>query len=138
MADQNAKSGHESQQISGQDAQKMNILGLSTADLAGLSVDELTGNKTAITMVMHYYKQLVDENISLKNDLNTLKTYVDGYAEKKTNARTGAILLFVSNIGIAFGVNLLTSNIVWPGLATLIPGIVMAGAGLYFSLKEGR
>jgi hypothetical protein len=32
------------------------IHGLSTAQLAGLTVDELTDNKTAITMVMHYYK----------------------------------------------------------------------------------
>jgi hypothetical protein len=99
IAHQTTKSEHENQQTSGQDAQKMDILSLSTADLAGLSTDELTGNKTAVTMVMHYYKQLVDENISLKNNFNTLRTYVNGYAEKKTNARMGAILLFVSNIG---------------------------------------
>ena len=36
-------------------AREGTILGLSTSELAGLSVEEVTGNKTAITMVMHYY-----------------------------------------------------------------------------------
>jgi hypothetical protein len=112
------------------------ILGLSTDQLAGLSIDELTGNKTAITMLVHYYKVLLDQNSSLRNDLNTAKTYVDGYDRKRTNALVGAILLLISNVGIGFGVNLLTSNVVWPGLATLIPGLVAAFAGTFFSLKD--
>ena len=37
-----------------------NILGLSTSDLAGLSAEELTDNPTAIKMLLHYYRQLVD------------------------------------------------------------------------------
>jgi hypothetical protein len=114
------------------------ILGLSTDQLAGLSVDEVTGNKTAVTMVIHYYKQLVDENTSLRNEVNTMKTYVDGYATKKTNTTMGAILLAVSNICIGFGVNLLTSGSTWPGLATLIPGIALVITGLFFSLKDNR
>lgn len=112
------------------------ILGLSTDELAGLSVDELTGNKTAITMVMHYYKILLEENISLRNDLNTARTYVEGYGKKKTNSTIGAILLLVANVGVGFGVNLLTANQTWPGLATLIPGLCMAAAGTYLSTKE--
>jgi hypothetical protein len=118
------------------EARDTQILGFSTSELAGLSVDELTNNKTAITMVMHYYKQLVDENTSLRNDLNTLNSYVNGYRAKKANARIGAILLTVSNVGIGFGVNLLTSSNLWPGLATIIPALGMTGVGLYFSLKE--
>lgn len=113
-----------------------NILGLSTDGLAGLTLDELEGNKTAITMVMHYYKQLVDENNTLRNEVNTLKTYVDGYSRKKTNANISAVLLLLSNIGIGFGINLLTNGTNWPGLATLIPGLCFALAGLYFSFKE--
>lgn len=112
------------------------ILGLSTDELAGLSVDELTGNKTAITMVMHYYKILQDDNVSLRNDLNTAQGYVAGYATKKSNATIGAILLLLANVSIGFGVNLLTSNQLWPGLATFIPGIMMAAGGTYFSTKE--
>ena len=73
------------------------ILGLSTAELAGVSVDELAGNKTAVTLVMHYYKQLSDENTSLRNDLNTLQTYVDGYMTARHDARTGAILSALSS-----------------------------------------
>lgn len=118
-------------------ARDRQILGLSTDELAGLSVDELTGNKTAITMVMHYYKVLQEENVSLRNDLNTAKSYVEGYGTKKNNATIGAILLLVANIGIGFGVNLLTSNQIWPGLATFIPGLCMAAAGTYFATKEG-
>ena len=38
------------------------ILGVSTDQLAGLSIDELAGNTTAITMLVHYYKELLDEN----------------------------------------------------------------------------
>ena len=114
------------------------ILGLSTSELAGLTVDELTNNKTAITMVIHYYKQLLDENTSLKNDLNTLSTYVGGYKTKKVDARTGAILLALSNLGIGFGVNLMTSNNTVPGLMTLIPALGMTAVGLYFSLKDSE
>ncbi len=77
------------------------ILGLSTDDLAGLSAKELTGNSTAIKMLLHYYRQLVDANTSLRNDNNTLKTYVDAYNRQKTNSVTGAVLLAVSNISIA-------------------------------------
>lgn len=114
------------------------ILGFSTRELAGLSVDELTNNKTAITMVMHYYKLLVSENISMKNEINTLRTYVDGYQRKKTNAFVGATLLAVSNILVGFGVSLLSGSnpSTWPGLATLTPGVILIIAGLYFSWRE--
>jgi hypothetical protein len=101
-----------------------------------LSVDEITGNKVAITMVMHYYKQLVDQNTSLKNDLNTLRTYVDGYRAKKLNASVGAGLQFLAAILIGFGVNLLTANPGPSGWVTLIAGISTEFFGLYYSLRE--
>lgn len=128
----------EAPPVQAQPSRDHRILGLSTDDLAGLSVEELMNNKTAITMVMHYYKQLVDENNSARNDVNTLKTYVDSYARKKTNASVGAVLLLVSNVGIGFGVNLLTNGATGPGLASFLPGLTMAAAGLFFSLREGR
>lgn len=114
-----------------------NILGLSTNDLAGLSAEELTDNPTAIKMLLHYYRQLVDNNTALKNDNNTLKTYVDAYDRQKTNSATGAILLAVSNISIGFGVNLLTLNTTWPGIASLIVGISLLVTGIYFSFRKG-
>ena len=119
-------------------ARDKQILGLSTDQLAGLSIDELTGNKTAITMVIHYYRVLVDENTALRNDRNTLQTYVEGYRTKKTYAAVGAILLLAANVGIAFGVNLLTSRSTGPGLATLIPGVFFALAGLFLSFRDGK
>lgn len=133
MANSPEEGIEKNQQAAPKDSQ---ILGLSTDQLAGLSIEELTGNKTAITMLVHYYKVMLEQNVSLRNDLNTAKTYIGGYDRKKTNATIGAVLLLVSNIGIGFGVNLLTGNVVWPGLATLIPGLAMAAAGTYFSLKD--
>ncbi len=117
-------------------ARQNHILGLSTDGLAGLSVDEITGNKTAITMIMHYYRILVEENTSLKNDLNTARTYVAGYAAKKVNSGIGATLLLVANVCIGFGVNLLTSQQTAAGSATLIPGLVLAAVGTYFTTKD--
>ena len=115
------------------------ILGLSTGDLAGLSVDEVTGNKTAITMVMHYYKQLVDENGALKNDLNTLKTYVDAYGAKKLSGNVGAVLQICASIFLGFGINLLTTDASKaPGWMMLVGGLVAQAFGLYYSLRDGR
>ena len=116
--------------------EESSILGLSTRELAGLSVEEITGNATAITMLMHYYKQLVGDNSSLKNEINTLKTYADGYQRKRTFSTVGAVLLTVSNVLVAFGVSLIVSNSLIPGISTLIPGIVLILAGLYFSLRD--
>jgi hypothetical protein len=113
------------------------ILGLSTSDLAGLSVDEITGDKVAITMLMHYYKQLVDENSSLRNDLNTLRTYVDGYRAKKLNASVGAGLQFGGTVFVGFGINLLTVDASkFPGWLMLAGGVIAVILGLYYSLRE--
>lgn len=114
-----------------------NILGLQTDELAGLSAEELTQNPTAIKMLLHYYRQLVDDNTSLKNDNNTLKTYVDAYGRQKSNSATGAILLAVSNISIGFGVSLLSISNIWPGIASLIVGVSLVFTGIYFSFRKG-
>lgn len=114
------------------------ILGLSTDDLAGLSVDELEGNPTAIKMLLHYYAKMIDENRSLKNQANTLRTYVDAYTEKKSNSATGAILLALSNILIGFGVSLLISDEPGPGWSSLVGGVSLVVAGIYFSFYKGK
>jgi hypothetical protein len=117
-----------------------NILGLSTSELAGLSVDELNNNPTAIKMLLHYYRLLTDDNNRLKNNNNTLKTYVDAYEKQKSNTATGAVLLAVSNISIGFGVNLLTGNApnLWPGIFSLIVGIALVASGIYFTFWKDR
>ena len=102
---------------------EVQFLGIAASDLTGVSIDELTGNKTAITMLVHYYKQFSEENTSLKTDLTSLQTYVGGFKEKKVNARTGAILLTVSNVLVAFGVNLFTSNNTLAGAFVFVPGL---------------
>jgi hypothetical protein len=123
--------------INGEKSKEENILGLSTNELAGLTVDEVTNNKTAITMIMHYYKQLVDKNNSLRNDNNTLQTYLDSYKRKKTYTSVGAALLASSNIFTGFGINLITTNQKqFPGWALLIGGLCLLISGLFFSYKD--
>lgn len=114
-----------------------NVLGLQTDELAGLSVEELNSNSTAIKMLLHYYRQLNDENSSLKNDNNTLKTYVDAYNNHRSNSSTGAVLLSISNISIGFGTNLLTSGSSWPGIASLVIGSALVVCGIWFSFIKG-
>lgn len=113
------------------------FLGVSVDKLAGLSVDELEGNKVAITMVLHFYKQLAEENTTLRNERNTLSTYVTGYQQKKSDARVGAILSALSTVFMGFGVNLLTGEAPkWYGFSLFIPALTMMIVGLYFSLRE--
>jgi hypothetical protein len=112
------------------------ILGLSTSELANLTTDDLTNNPTAIKMILHYYRQLVSDNNSLRNDNNTLKTYVSAYDKQKSNTATGAVLLSISNISIGFGVNLLSTNHFWPGLCSLLAGVSLIAAGIYFSFMK--
>ena len=123
---------------SGNQSRSGSFLGLDTEQLAGLSVDELVSNETAIKMVVHYYRQLVDENKSLRNDINTLRTYADAYSKQKSNSATGAILLAISNISIAFGVNLLTADPPGPGWWSIGAGVAMVVAGAYFSFFKDR
>jgi len=113
------------------------ILGLSTDELANLSVEELTGNKTAITMLMHYYRTLLDDNTSLRNDLNTAQTYVSAYQTKKELASQGTLLLLASNVCIGFGVNLITgTSPSYPGWVLVIVGAMLAVIGTKLTRKE--
>jgi hypothetical protein len=115
------------------------ILGLPTDELANLSVEELSGNKTAITMLMHYYRTLLDDNTSLRNDLNTAQTYVSAYQTKKQLAFQGAMLLLASNVCIGFGVNLITgsgSGPTYPGWVLFAVGLGLAIMGTIFAAKE--
>lgn len=89
-------------------------------------------------MLLHYYNQIARENESLKNDLNTLNTYVNAYNETKKGARIGTILMAISNITVAFGVNLLTSNDYIPGILLMLIGISLAGYGLFLAYFDGR
>ena len=110
------------------------ILGLPMSDLAGVTVDEILNNKPALTMVMHYYKQLSDENSSLKNDLNTAGTYLSSYDKKTSDANVGAGMQFLATVCIGFAINLLTGNDdKLPGAILLGVGIVLQVVGLYYS-----
>jgi|GEM_PF-1594954 len=117
------------------------LLGFSTDQLAGLTVDQIEGNRTAITMLLHYYKQLNDENQALRNQNNTYKTYIDAYSNKKLFSIISGALFLASNVAIGFGVNLLSSpgsEHTGAGLSALIPGLVFAALGTAFTFKEPR
>lgn len=112
------------------------ILGLSTEELAGLTAEELNNNPVAIKMLLHYYRQLVDENVGLKNTTNTLNTYVTAYEKQRSTGVTAAVLLATSNVSIGFGVNLLTAGATWPGVASMLSGIALTAAGLFFTFRK--
>lgn len=113
---------------------KEGFLGFSTEKFAELSLEEIVNNVPAIKMIMHYYKQLVDENNAQRNELNTYKTYVDAFERKKTDSSISAIFFLVSNISIGFGVNILTQqNPHIAGWFLLGFGLISAGVAIYFN-----
>lgn len=115
-----------------------NPLGFQQGSLAGVTVDELLKNKTALTMLLHYYHQLHDENGSLKNDLNTAKTYVNGYETKKVKTRTGATLQAFATLPIGFSINILTGGnaaLTSAGWIILSIGIALQGLGMFFAFS---
>lgn len=117
------------------------LLGVPMEDIANLTVDEIVNNKQAVTMVFHYYKKMEDENTSLKNERNTLQTYVEAFNRKKSDSATAAILLLVSNIVIGFGINLLTDTNDQsrePGWIVFTVGAIMALSGFYFQFLKDR
>lgn len=114
------------------------FLGFAMDDLAGLTVDEIVGDKPAVTMLLHYYKQLTDENTALKNERNTLATYVEGFKQKRVDAQVAAALGFLSSVLVGAGINLLTTDLhASVGYIVLIPGVIAQGFALYFSLRGG-
>ncbi len=115
------------------------FLGISPEKFAEVDVKELVNNETAIKMLLHYYTKMTDENKTQKNDINTYKTYVGAYDKKKSNAATSATLFILSNLSIAFAVNLLTkAPPVNSGWFLLIMGVALASAGLYFNFWKDK
>lgn len=110
------------------------FLGFSTDKFTEVDIKEVVNNEAAIKMLMHYYKQLVDDNKTLKNDVNTYKTYADAYEKKTSNSSTSSFLFLASNISVGFGINILTenqqTNAGWFLLAT---GVLFAIGATYFS-----
>jgi len=115
------------------------FLGISPDKFAEVDVKELVNNETAIKMLLHYYTKLTDENKTQKNDINTYRTYVGAYDKKKSNAATSAILFILSNLSIAFSINLLTKTPpVIAGWFLLFMGGALALAGLYFNFWKDK
>ena len=114
----------------------INPLGFIQSSLAGVTVDDLLRNKPALTMLLHDHNRLNNENGSLSNALNTANTYVRGYEDTKTRARTGAVFQAAAVIPIGFSINILTGGnpaLVTTGWAVLAIGIFLQGIGLYYA-----
>ncbi len=114
----------------------INPLGFIQSSLAGVTVDDLLKNKPALTMLLHDHNRLNNENGSLSNALNTANTYVRGYEDAKTRARTGAVFQAVAAIPIGFSINILTGGnaaLATTGWAVLAIGIFFQGVGLYYA-----
>lgn len=117
----------------------INPLGFIQSSLAGVTVDDLLRNKPALTMLLHDHNRLNNENGSLSNALNTANTYVRGYEEAKTRARTGAVFQAAAAIPIGFSINILTGGngaLETTGWAVLTIGIIFQGIGLYYAFWE--
>lgn len=115
------------------------LLGLPTSEIAGLTVDEIINNKTAITMLLHYYKAMLDENQSLKNDINTLRGYYSGFERKLNDVFVSSFIGFLGNIFIGFGVNLLTGSTEGAshgGWLLLIAGIISSIGSIYLANRK--
>lgn len=113
-----------------------NPLGFIQSSLAGVTVDDLLRNKPALTMLLHDHNRLHNENGSLSNALNTANTYVRGYEDTRTRARTGAIFQAAAAIPIAFAVNILTGGndaLATTGWAVLAIGVSFQAVGLYYA-----
>lgn len=116
--------------------QLINPLGFIQSSLAGVTVDDLLRNKPALTMLLHDHNRLNSENGSLSNALNTANTYVRGYEDAKTRARTGAVFQAAAAIPIGFSINILTGGnvaLATTGWAVLAIGILFQGIGLYYA-----
>lgn len=114
----------------------INPLGFIQSSLAGVTVDDLLKNKPALTMLLHDHNRLNNENGSLSNALNTANTYVRGYEDAKTRARTGAVFQAAAAIPIGFSINLLTGGnaaLATTGWAVMAIGILFQGIGLYYA-----
>jgi hypothetical protein len=119
--------------------EKDTFLGMSPDSFAEVKSEEVVNNLTAVKMILHYYKKLTEDNQTYKNDLNTYKTYADAFSKKQSNSATSAILLILSNVLIAFGVNFLTSNPpINVGWFLLISGGLSTLAGLYFNFWKDK
>lgn len=113
-----------------------NTLGFIQSSLAGVTVDDLLKNKPALTMLLHDHNRLNNENGSLSNALNTANTYVKGYEDTRTRAKTGAVFQAAAAIPTAFSVNILTGGndaLATTGWAVLAIGVFFQGIGLYYA-----
>lgn len=114
----------------------VNPLGFIQSSLAGITVDDLLKNKPALTMLLHDHNRLNNENGTLSNELNTANTYVRGYQDAKTRAKTGAVFQAAAAIPVGFAINILTGGndgLAATGWAILTLGIIFQVIGLYYA-----
>lgn len=121
-----------------QERPQKSMLGFQTDQLAGLTETDLVNNSIAIRMMLHYYKQMSDENHSLKNTNNTLQTYATAYERKKSDTTVAAVLLILSNIAIGFGTNILTTGFSIAGTLLFVMGVLLSLGAVFFNFFKEK
>ena len=105
-------------------------------ELADIGIDDLKDNPVAITMLLHNYQRLENENIMLKQDLNRQATIERTLSERKTYTKIAAIVSLFGTILLSFGINFVTDNSGdIKGKILILLGIVAEIISLYFSFK---
>ena len=117
-------------------SKKITNLGL-TENLEDITVEQLKDNEIAITMLLHNYKKLENENNMLKQDLNRQSTIERTLTIKKTYTKVATIISLFATILLSFGINFVSSNQTdIKGLILICLGLVAEIISIYFSFKE--
>ena len=106
-------------------------------NIDGVTIDEITTNKTALKMLLHNYQKISNENEMLKQDLERQSTFERGLERKNDDSKIAGILSLISTLAVGFAINFVTTD--WSdisGWILLIIGIVLEGVSIYFSVRE--
>lgn len=108
-------------------------------EVAGISVQELVNNETALKLVIHTFRQTVDDNVALKQQQNFDKSEIAKLNRENRDKTIGTMFTFTSSIPIGFGINILTSNSnPNAGWACLIVGFLLWLGGMILSLLSSQ
>ena len=106
-------------------------------NIDGVTIDEITRNKTALKMLLHNYKKISNENEMLKQDLKRQATFERGLEKKNDDSKIAGFCSLISTIAVGFAINFVTTDVhSISGWILLIIGIVMESASIYFSVRE--
>lgn len=117
-------------------------------EIAGISLQELVNNETALKLLLHTFRQTADENIAIKQQQNFDRSQMAQFQQDKQESivrfqrdtlekTLGTLLSFVGTIPIAFGVNILSGTVnLQAGWVCLVCGFVFSVGGLFLGVHR--